>query len=237
MSRYYIRIATAILSFVIGLCSVWISANWKSFEDFVVDRFSSQETSIFDSSPDYVESVPIAYDDEEQAVYKATFKELFGSYGLETLFVSETTYCSDCNEESTTKDSIFGLPTKESLKAVESETYNDFLSKNKTRYKIVRLPDTPFRSYIHRVEPVLFSLSVEDTLSHIKEQNKFRTRHPKSRFVSVSRVGFNQMHTQAVIYVNDSGATWVDTRYILLKKVGGKWIFERIIGGISICPG
>ena len=42
MSRYFLRIAVAVLSFSIGLFGVWASGDWNRFEDFIVKRFDDK---------------------------------------------------------------------------------------------------------------------------------------------------------------------------------------------------
>lgn len=241
MSRYFLRIAIAILCFSIGLFGAWASGYWKSFEDFIVDRFSKEETIKF-MLTDYGYEIPVSftYEKDEKEVYQATFQELFGYPGLDSLFVSEITNSKrNCQDEPELDCTSFAPPSAEMLEGVEGETYKDYSLKNRNLYKIDSLPDLPFRAYIRREEPLPFLYTEEELTSWFKKDLKFYEGHPNSTFASISRVGFNPRRTQAFVYVHRHGGIhfWATGSFILLKKVGGVWKVEKEIHLYYFCGG
>lgn len=229
MSRYFLRIAIAILCFSIGLFGVWASGYWKSFESFVVENFSEPMPNMPEGCPRLV--LPHDYDSQKQAVYIQVLKELIDKdtkvlilqrkndqYGIETNEPSQKYKSSNELAES------FVLKITKTLPQAEEETLRNYYTLNLSSYPLSNLPEMNI--------PILFSdLDIKTFLKSNKKEIDWSQLHNKfpNGLISLSNVGFNSSLTQAFVYASKSvcGKGCGKGVFFLLSKQQGGWIVEN----------
>lgn len=218
MRRHSIRLLIAVLTFTFGI-SIFRVSQWGST---LVDRFLA--TNNTDVSP--ITLPRLNSDEEANEIYRLLVHQKFIFNDEIKLIVlhAETTCPMYWDESASEKSGIteaFHHMMNKAMPEAEVQTLDSYLLSNKTRqelkvwnlginYVIVRdsdLPDARFESY----------------------WESFYRKYPNSSgLVFFSKVGFNDRHDQAFVYVGRScGGLCGAGDYVLLKKVNGQWAVSQ----------
>lgn len=230
MSRYFLRIAAAVLSFFIGFFGVWASGYWKSFENFIVDRFGHQVEDLNRTKHGYIKLIPKTPEEEEQAVYQTIFEELYDHKNFDRLFVWNTTQAWGMSDDDSVIKDCIG-ETYRGIEQFDQSTCQDYLSKNKTSHKIINLPKVSFS--LDLLQEDIQSKNNDD---YQKWWIKFYLEHPYARMTNISKIGFNNDYSQAFVYISvPRSSDWTVGEYVRLKKVNGIWQVENIFELYDAC--
>jgi hypothetical protein len=155
---------------------------------------------------------------EEQAVYAAALKSLYGASFYVIRDTTETGTGATDNT-STTLDYVL-----QNIHDVDQDTVDNFISRNDPAS--VLLPGMEIDAE--------YNLLSDYTYSQIFNQNQsgweiFYNHYPNAPgLTSLSRVGFNKNFDQALIYAGTQ-SYWLAGAgyYLLMKKVDGAWIMDQ----------
>lgn len=156
---------------------------------------------------------PIAINQDDQAIYSLFMDDSNGK----TIIIRENTFTDTYpqNEEEA-RNYI-----KSNLLNVSSETLNNYLYVNSVTSKLPSNMNLGV-NYILISTPEFLEIT-----SNPEWQDIWRQKYPNSEVgcIVFSRIGFNNSHTQALIYVT---RLWVDGGYYLLELDAQKGIWEII---------
>lgn len=233
MSRYFLRIAIAILCFSIGLFGVWASGYWKSFEDFVIDNLSEPMPSMPKGCPRPT-PLPHDYSIQKKAVYIQVLKELaYKNTSAQVLLLTATpdnTKSSHISEHKSHDDDAKGCSHKiiEKMPQAKEETLKDYFFQNYNKFQMSYLSEMialPVFSETDCCEQFLVRTS---TFTYV-DWGKLDQVFPNG-YITLSNVGFNSLLTQAFIYATyRCGTNCGIGRYYLLTKRDGGWVIEKQI--------
>ena len=219
MRRHSIRLFIAILTFTFGVSIFWLSQVGST----LVDRFLT--TNNTDVSA--VTLPRLNSDEEANEIYRLLVHREFSRNGEIQLVLiqAETTGCPMYEDESVKEK--FGVTEpfhqmmSKSMPEAEVQTLDNYLLSNKGRqelkiwnlgidYVMVRnsdLPDSKFENFWDR----------------------FYRKYPNSPgLMFFSKVGFNDRHDQAFLYMGRScGGLCGGGEYVLLNKVNGEWVVSN----------
>ena len=157
-------------------------------------------------------------DIDEQAVYAALLQNL---YSAASYVIMDTTATGPLGVDETA--SILDRVMQD-LRAVDPATADSFRERNDAAYPV--RPDLELGS--------LYVLLSQFEMSQIFGQNRdgwqlFYEQYPDAPGITtLSRVGFNKLHDQALVYVGTLSHWLAGAGYIvLLKKVNGAWIVDQ----------
>ena len=215
MRRFGIGVAIGFITFLVGMVPFYYP-----FEGlFRVNGGLSDCEGQFDVLPRY--GMPsgvtpgVGYVDDSRAVYATVLEDEM--YGRAYLVVGDTT---------TPTDWFAGLDRDRQLAGVEKETFDGYSRRNSTsRYLRPELIDDP------RVHFLDFGDSSEIFKTRRNGWAEFRKRFPRANgLLTFSTVGFNLARTQALVSVErQCGGLCGDGKFVLLKKVNGRWMILRKI--------
>lgn len=219
MRRHGIRLFIAVLTFTFGVSIFWLSQVGST----LVNRFLT--TNNTDVSP--VTLPRLNSDEEANEVYRLLVHREFIRNDEFALIViqAETTSCPMYEDESVTEK--FGVTEEfhqmmsKSMPEAEVQTLDNYLLTNKgqqelkiwnpgVNYVIVRnsdLPDSKFANF----------------------WDQFYRKYPNSPgLMFFSKVGFNDRHDQAFLYMGRyCGGLCGGGKYVLLNKVNGEWVVSK----------
>ena len=165
-------------------------------------------------------------DEEEYAVYSALLKELHKKSPESNL-----TICRRTTDDTLGEHDIHTLITKTSV--LDSLILRDFNERNKTGVEIENKFDVG--SIVTLVEEkevmelTLYGLSVKELVEE-KGWKAFRARYGSSRFLYLSRVGFNPKRTRALLQFGyQSGWLGGEGNYYILDRRGAGWKVRKKI--------
>jgi hypothetical protein len=223
MRRHSIRLFIAVLTFTFGISIFWVSQLIRQVKTTFVDHFITVNNS--DVSP--VTLVRLNSDEDANEIYRLLVHRQFIFNDEIKLIVlqAETTSCPMYENESVKEK--FGVTEpfhqlmNEWMPEAEVQTLDNYLLSNKTsqelkvwnlgiNYVMVRdgdLPDGRFDNFWER----------------------FYKKYPNSSgLVYFSKVGFNDRHDQAFVYMGRScGGLCGAGEYVLLNKVNGEWVVRN----------
>ena len=221
MLRHGIRVAVAILTFSIGLAIFWPLRLIQRFETALVDRF-------YDIDDHDLRPISLTVDSATDAneIYRLLIHEQIKSNDEVKLMVLEAETTSFVMVEDNSLEPEWKHPTafhkmlKETMPDAESQTLDNYLLRNET-------PEL-LKVWNLDVKHVLVTRSdLPDSLGDF--WGEFAKKFPNSAgLISFSKVGFNNQHDQALVYVGLS-CGWLcgEGKYVLLKKVNGKWAIQK----------
>lgn len=214
MRRHSIRLFIAVLTFTIGISIFWVSQ--------LIRHNSLTVNNNTDVSP--VTLGRLNSDEDANEIYRLLVhrKFIFNDEIKLIVLQAETTGCPMYENESVKEEfrvtESFHQMLNEWMPEAELQTLDNYLLNNKTRqelkvwnlglnYVIVRnsdLPDGKFENF----------------------WDSFYKKYPHSPgLVVFSKVGFNDRHDQAFVYVGRScGGLCGGGDYVLLNKVNGEWV-------------
>jgi len=219
MRRHSIRLFIAILMFTLGISIFRVS----QVASTLVDRFLT--TNHTDVSP--VTLPRLNSDEEANEIYRVLVRREFTINDEIQLIViqAETTSCPMYEDESVKEK--FGVTEEfhqmmsKTMPEAEVQTLDNYLLSNKgqqelkvwnlgVNYLMVRnsdLPDSKFENFWDR----------------------FYRKYPNSTgLMFFSKVGFNDRHDQAFLYMGRScGGLCGVGEYVLLNKVNGEWVVSK----------
>jgi hypothetical protein len=175
--------------------------------------------------------------DEEYAVYDATISSLFEGgkvtfdSGAEVrhLVIRELTVADDIEPGLLADD---GTRLRQGLATLTTSTVDDYKEKNKTARRLERAFDLSI-PYVLVEDQSLEALLAGD---RGRGWRVFYEQHPDSGgVVGLSRVGFNNDRTQALVFVqHQCGDTCASGNYVLLTMVDGRYrVLSRMQAWIS----
>ena len=219
MRRHSIRLFIAVLTFTFGVLIFWVSQVGSA----LVDRFLTINNT--DVSP--VTLPRLNSDEEANEIYRLLVhrKFIFNDEIKLIVIQAETTGCPMYEDESVSEKfgatEPFHQMVSKLMPEVEMQTLDNYLLSNKTRqelkvwnlginYVIVSdrdLPDGGFENYWER----------------------FYKKYPNSPGLAFfSKVGFNDRHDQAFVYVGRAcGGLCGSGEYVLLNKVNDEWVVRN----------
>jgi|GEM_PF-5530240 len=239
MSRYLLRIATAVLSFSVSLFAVWASGYWNRFEDFVVERFGTESNlhNCFIYEPDF----PLNYSTEKKSVYARVIKEFIKTDDETILVLAETT------------NYPFGLKQSslELADNISTETAQSFAQSMTIDYPQTEI-DTLKSYYFNNLEshslsdlPAKVDIIASDLATSKESYKQYKIEkftidinNPlPSRFISLSNIGFNSNMTQAFVFVGLSDRTFVGNECFLLQRTHNGWVIKArvVISAMYFC--
>jgi hypothetical protein len=172
--------------------------------------------------------------DDEYTIYSEVIQTEFGKEGVERIVIGDHT--------------LMGLPpvmmgmtqfgSSANMQKIRDtaakETLQDYDQKNKSSIPL----DSKFSL---RVPLVLMSEAERDRIFQVKGKGEKRSGNPKGfeefyrlypkspGFVTLSRVGFDAVRTQALVYVGYlCGGLCGDGKFFLLVKEGGVWKIQHV---------
>jgi len=171
-------------------------------------------------------SAQASLDEEEYTVYSALLKELHKKSSETNL-----TICHRTTDDTLSEHDIHTLITKTSM--LDSLILRDFNDRNKTGVeienkfdlgRIVTLVDEK-----EVMELTLYGLNVDELVEE-KGWKAFRTRYGSSQFLYLSRIGFNQKRTRALVQFGyQSGWLGGEGNYYILDRRDAGWKVRKKI--------
>ncbi|MDT5122012.1 MAG: hypothetical protein QOC96_1494 [Acidobacteriota bacterium] len=217
MNRYALRVAIALLTFIIGVTfvAVWL-IKWRNPISTSVNPSATEAKAITSAatiSPDTA---------DDYAVYSTVLAE--------KRYINEHTK-QVVIEDETDDEKEISIALNKSLneiipKAAQS-TIADYISKNKEPQHL----DNLFKL---KVERVLVSASeIKEIFEnhHIEGWKIIAERYPDSLgLITLSRIGFNPERTQALVHVGiGCGGSCGEGNFFLLAKESGVWKVQKKI--------
>lgn len=167
--------------------------------------------------------------EEEYAIYSSLIKQLYIKPDTKVAVVRERTFRYDSargEEEQPWKGKVKGI-------VIDPSATEDFETKNEKHWLLdkssFKLPikadittDADLRSIFHGRTGQL-------------EWIEYYKRYPDtSGLITLSRVGFNTAHTQALVYIGSHcGPDCGDVHFYLLEKSGGTWAIKKELKKVS----
>ena len=218
MRRHSIRLLIAVLTFIFGV-SIFQVSQWGST---LVDRFLA--TNNTDVSP--ITLPRLNSDEEANEIYRLLVHQKFIFNDEIKLIVlhAETTcplYWDESASEKLGITEAFHQTMNKLMPEAEVQTLDNYLLSNKTRQEL-KVWNLGI-NYVTIKDSDLPDVSLESYWE------SFYRRYPHSSgLVFFSKVGFNDRHDQAFVYVATScGGLCGGGDYVLLKKVNGEWIVSK----------
>ena len=214
MKNIKLRLLVAFLTFSAGLTVVAAVRFIHRVESSIVDR-------VYSGSENDISSIDVAASPfESNEVYSVILHAKFpsDSKGKLLVVVPETTGCSLYEDESTQKDfgprGPFAVTVKDLMPEIDVDTASNYLAVNKLGGPlVVSVPDLN----IAVVNPA----ELRDGLFYKKYPNF-------DGVISLSQVGFNERHDQALVYVAYTcGGLCGSGSYVLLARTNGRWLILR----------
>ena len=219
MRRHSIRLFIAILTFTFGVSIFWLSQVGST----LVDRFLT--TSNTDVSA--VTLPRLNSDEEANEIYRVLVHRQFIVNDEIQLIViqAETTSCPMYEDESVKEK--FGVTEEfhqmmsKSMPEAEVQTLDNYLLMNKTGQKL--------KVWNLGVNSVIVTNSDLPDSKFENFWDRFYRKYPNSPgLMFFSKVGFNDRHEQAFLYMGKScGGLCGVGKYVLLNKVNGEWVVSN----------
>jgi len=219
MRRHSIRLFIAILTFTLGISIFWVSQVTST----LVDRFLT--TNNTDVSP--VTLPHLNSDEEANEIYRVLVRREFIVNDEIQLIViqAETTSCPMYEDESVKEK--FGVTEEfhqmmsKTMPEVEMQTLDNYLLMNKTRQEL--------KVWNLGVNSVIVTNSDLPDSKFENFWDRFYRKYPNSPgLMFFSKVGFNDRHEQAFLYMGKScGGLCGVGKYVLLNKVNGEWVVSN----------
>jgi len=214
MLHHGIRVAVAILTFSIGVAIFWPLQLIQRLETALVDRFYG----ISDLRP-----VSVTFDSATDAneIYRLLIHKQIKSNDEIKLVVllSETTSFPMCWKDSLNKEmnvaDEFHKMVNDLMPEAQFQTLDDYLLRN----------ETPDHLKVWNLGINYVLVNANDIEGPGNYWDRFYKKFPDSPgFIAFSKVGFNNQHDQAFVYVTRGcGELCGGAEFVLLKKVNGKW--------------
>ena len=219
MRRHSIRLFIAILTFTLGISIFRVS----QVASTLVDRFLT--TNHTDVSP--VTLPRLDSDEEANEIYRVLVHRQFIVNDEIQLIViqAETTSCPMYEDESVKEK--FGVTEEfhqmmsKSMPEAEVQTLDNYLLMNKTGQKL--------KVWNLGVNSVIVTNSDLPDSKFENFWDRFYRKYPNSPgLMFFSKVGFNDRHEQAFLYMGRScGGLCGGGKYVLLHKVNGEWVVSN----------
>ena len=219
MRRHSIRLFIAILTFTFGVSIFWLSQVGST----LVDRFLT--TNNTDVSA--VTLPRLNSDEEANEIYRVLVHRQFIVNDEIQLIViqAETTSCPMYEDESVKEK--FGVTEEfhqmmsKSMPEAEVQTLDNYLLMNKTGQKL--------KVWNLGVNSVIVTNSDLPDSKFENFWDRFYRKYPNSPgLMFFSKVGFNDRHEQAFLYMGRScGGLCGVGKYVLLNKVNGEWVVSN----------
>jgi hypothetical protein len=216
----------AIFTFFIGQATVHVLRLPESVEDRLV-------TLIYPAPVSHalLNSQPVDERMEENAVYKVVFQKMYVDKNTKVLVIeATTTRCQICegSEEYSASPPTPYASVQGSVPSAEPDTVISYVNKNKVASELL-LGELGFEYRL--VSEKTVNQYFSDTGTATGWTGFYKTYPDSPGLLSVSRVGFNVRHDQALVYVAHScGDLCGLGSYILLKKQADQWVIERTEG-------
>jgi len=219
MRRHSIRLFIAILTFTLGISIFWVSQVTST----LVDRFLT--TNNTDVSP--VTLPHLNSDEEANEIYRVLVHRQFTRNDEIELIVikAETTSCPMYEDESVAEKweitEPFHQMMSKSMPEAEMQTLDNYLLMNKTGQKL--------KVWNLGVNSVIVTNSDLPDSKFENFWDRFYRKYPNSPgLMFFSKVGFNDRHEQAFLYMGKScGGLCGVGKYVLLNKVNGEWVVSN----------
>jgi len=207
------------LTFTFGISIFWVSQVGST----LVDRFLT--TNNTDVSP--VTLPRLNSDEEANEIYRVLIRREFTVNDEIQLIViqAETTSCPMYEDESVKEK--FGVTEEfhqmmsKTMPEVEMQTLDNYLLMNKTRQEL--------KVWNLGVNSVIVTNSDLPDSKFENFWDRFYRKYPNSPgLLFFSKVGFNDRHEQAFLYMGRScGGLCGVGKYVLLNKVNGEWVVSN----------
>jgi hypothetical protein len=217
MRRFRMRLFIAVLTFAFGISIFWASQLIRQAGTTLVDRFLATNNS--DVSPVRIDS-----DEDANEIYRLLVhrKFIFNDEIKLIVLEAETTSCPMYEDESVREKwgvtEPFHQLMNKWMPEAQLQTLDNYLLSNKTRQEL--------KVWNLGINYVLISNSdlPDGTVENFWE--RFYKKYPNSPGLAFfSKVGFNDRHDQAFVYVGRScGGLCGAGEYVLLNKVNGQWV-------------
>ena len=225
MRKVGIRVAIAILTFVLGVAIMWPARLIRRFEAALVDRFYP------DSGNDLIPAA-LTVDPAVEAneVYRVVIRSMYQDQSKNEPIVlqSETEGCRICTDDFSSLEAdrpeSFYKMIKETMPDAERQTLDDYLLRNKVPGHL--------KVWNVGLNVVLTDLNGFESDRPDRFWLRFSEKYPKAYgFASFSNIGFNDRYDQAFLYAARScGGLCGSGGYVLLKKINGKWEIQSEAG-------
>ena len=167
------------------------------------------------ATPTMTDSLPTTIEQGDQAIYALFFADFSGTTAVVREDTFDDTYTQN---EQETRDYILS-----NLSDVSNETLNSYIERNVVSSKLPATMNLGV-DYILLSTPEFLEITSKSNWGEVLKET-----YPGSEgFVAFSRIGFNNSHTQALVYVTRVTAPLVgEGGYYLLEYNAGQW---KIIG-------
>ena len=155
---------------------------------------------------------------EEQAVYAALLQNFYGSANLVIMDTTATSPGGVGDTAATLKKML------QDMRGLEQKTADSFRARNAT--------ESPFRADMNLGSPYTVLSQAQMNLFFSQNQDgwqAFYAQYPSAAGITtLSRVGFNNSLSQALVYVGTMSHYLAGAGYfVLLKKVNGTWMVDQ----------
>src|SRR5205085_11380065 len=227
-----IRLAAAVLTFILGLAGVWLTNLGAQLTGAVIDRLMPMPT--LDAPPD-MDVALTELDADTYAVYDALLNDTYAAAKGHLLVIKAETDGYDWEEDAASRphdgegSASFAEFVRTGLPATEADTLDNYLNANRQSHLLIDL----FRL---RTEHTLITEAEMKALAGQRESwwmwTGFDDKYPHAAgLYGLSAVGFNRERTQALVYFwNACGGTCGDGSYVLLEKCDGTWRIVKRMG-------
>jgi hypothetical protein len=217
-----IRLAAAVLTFLLGLAGVWLTNLGSQLTDATLEWL--MPTPTLESPPVGAESSEL--DADTYAVYDVLLNDTAAAKEGRLLIIqSETSGWRDDNDanfEQFTRPAPFLEYVSKSLPEAESGTLWYYLAVNRERQELKNIFQLK-TNYLLVTDDELKSLAGGRELV-LMWPTFYQKYGSDAALYGLSRVGFNPEHTQAFVYFwHACGDTCGSGSYVLLEKSDGTW--------------
>jgi hypothetical protein len=223
MRRHSLRLLAAILTFTVGVAGFWVLNRLETVLSNRVFKHGGV-------SP--IKVAPFNLDLDSAEIYRLLLKPRNSKDEIRLIVLTaETSGCAmyevDSQRAIFGENKTFQQMMKGEMPKVEEQTLENYLERNKSSG--VLKVSVPGVDYV---------LAREGELPDYSDNRfwaKFYEKYPlASALVTVSNIGFNDQHDQALVYLSRGcGYLCGSGGYVLLQKVNGKWEI-RDQGGVWI---
>jgi len=179
-------------------------------------------TSIPNNTPTMMDDQPILIEQDEQAIYALFFSDFSGT----TAIVREDTFGDSFpQDEQETRDYIMS-----NLSDISDETLNNYIERNAVSSKLPTTMNLGVK-YVLLSTPEFLEITSESNWGEVLKE-----KYPGSQgCTAFSRVGFNNSHTQALVYVTRIFEPLMgEGGYYLLEYNAGNWeIIDQFLNVMS----